>query len=239
MSHKRLYTAGLTLALLLALGAGLSLPATLAQDGEGSDLDRTINVSGIGTVEAVPDVLQAQIGVETEDANLSEALSNNNARMDAVIARLRELGIAQEDIQTVNFSISDRRDREGNITGFFVNNAVQVTVRNLDDAGPGLDAAVQAGANRINGIQLAISDPAPLIERARELAMQDARARANQLTQAAGMTLGKPIQINEAGGGGLTSKARAASLDGFGESVPISGGQLSVSVNVNVTYEMH
>ncbi len=232
----------LTTVLMLAVAIGAVLFTTysplLAQDDLASPIRRTISVSGAGIVTAVPDVLGANIGVESENDNLSDALADNNTRMSAVLALLKELGVEDKDIQTSNFFISERRDREGNITGFFVNNSVRVTLRNLDTAGNILDQVVQSGANRVNGIQLSISDTTALLSQARALAVVDARAKAKEFTDAAGMFLGTPITINEAGGfqGGTARVAVAESSADF--SVPIAAGESSVTVNVSITYEI-
>lgn len=237
MSKKSLILTA-TLMIFAAIGAVLLTTQTplLAQDNLPAPIQRTINVSGVGIVTAVPDVLRATIGVESENANLSEALAENNNRMTAVLAKLTELGVEDKDIQTSNFFISERRDRDGNITGFFVNNNVNVTLRNLDTAGTILDEVIQAGANRVNGIQLAISDTTELLSQARALAVEDAQAKAKEFTDAAGMFLGNPITISEAGGfqGGNARVAVAEATADF--SIPISAGESAVTVNVSITY---
>lgn len=233
---KPLLVAGSLLVILAALALWpAGRPATSAQD-EGGPSMRTLSVSGQGTVAVVPDVLSAQLGVHTEDADLSAALGANNAKVQAVLDRLHALGVAKEDVQTVNFSIQERRDREGNLTGFFVDHTVRVTLRDLEAAGTVLDEAIRAGANRVSGVQLTLSDPTPFIERARTLAVQDAQAKAAQLAQAAGMTLGRPLTISEAGASVPRAAPRVATL--ALESVPIAEGQLAVSVSVSITFEM-
>jgi len=232
----------LTTAFLVATAIGAMLLITyspmFAQDDIANPIRRTISVSGTGIVTAVPDVLRANIGVESENQTLSDALADNNSRMSAVLALLAELGVEDSDVQTSNFFISERRDREGAITGFFVNNSVSVTLRNLETAGSILDQVVQAGANRVNGIQLAVSDTTKLLSQARALAVVDAQAKAKEFTDAAGMFLATPITINESGGfqGGT---ARVAVAEAFADSsVPIAAGESSVSVNVSITYEI-
>ena len=198
---------------------------------------RTLSVSGQGLVSAVPDILQTTIGVETEDVSLSAALAANNVRLNAVLAQLDMLGIDEKDVQTVDFFITETRDRDGNLTGFRVVDNLSLTLRDLDTAGKVLDQLIQAGANRVFNIQLGISDTAALQSSARALAVKNARTKAQELAEAAGMFLGNPLTLVESGGFQPTSGARAASLE-FDVGVPIAAGQLSVSVNVSITYEM-
>lgn len=237
MNRKLFWIGGATLAVaaLAALFFASGMP-TWAQGNE-ARVQRTLNVFGQGVVKVVPDALQATVGVETESLNLSDALAENNGRMASVLALLKSLGVEDRDVQTVQFYISDRRDNDGHITGFFVTNNVQVTLRDLNAAGDILDQLVQAGANSVSGIQLTITDASELVSQARALAVQDAKAKAKELATAAGMFLGNPITISESGGYESFAVARAATAQ-FDKSVPIASGELSVSISVSIVYEL-
>ena len=237
MNKKLFWIGGATLAVaalaVLFVASGMT---TWAQDDE-ARVQRTLSVFGQGVVKAVPDALQATVGVESESLNLSDALAENNTRMASVLALLKSLGVEDRDVQTVQFYISERRDNDGRITGFFVINNVQVTLRDLNAAGGILDQLVQAGANSVSSIQLTISDASELVVQARALAVQNAKDKAKELATAAGMFLGNPITISESGGYESFAVARAAAAE-FDKAVPIAAGELSVTIGVSIVYEM-
>ena len=164
--------------------------------------------------------------------------------MDAVIQALRDLGIAETDIQTtgVNVYPEDRfnpQDPNAQTERVYrVRNTVRVTVRDVEQTEAVISAAVSAGANTIYNLTFGIEDPQGLEQEARTLAVADAQNRAQQLAAALGVTLGQPTIISETlGGGGFPPQPF-----GFGGAVmrdvaqPVSTGQLSVSVQVQITF---
>ena len=202
-------------------------------------------VNGTGIVTLQPDIVSISIGVNTEDDDPSTAVSRNNRQVEAIMAALSELGITAEDTQTSNFSIWPRQDYdfEGQPTSttFVVDNTLVVTVRDLGSLGDVLDAAVDAGANSIYGINFDISDREEAIAQATQLAMENAEARAANLAGAANVELGEVLFINSFVGSGGFQDQFARGLGGGGaaeSSVPIASGQLTVIVDVNVTYQI-
>lgn len=120
---------------------------------------------------------------------------------------------------------------------FVVNNMAQATVRDLDRLGEVLQAATEHGANEVWGISFDIDEPEPLRKKARQLAMQDARAKAEALAALAGVTLGRPVSIRETGSEMPRPVARrAVSLEAAG--VPVERGALTVTERVEVVYEI-
>lgn len=212
-------------------------PTSLAQS-EPLFPKRTLSVSAQGSVSAVPDVLQARLAVETNGATLDDALSENNTRMAGVLAQLKAMGVADEDVQTTEFFINEVRDRDGNFTGFRVSNGLLLTARSLDQAGALLDQALQAGANRVSQVQLSVSDTSGLLSQARALAVKNARAQAQELADAAGMFLGNPLTISASGAAQPVAFARAAALESVSGAVPLAAGSQRVSVTVNITFEL-
>ena len=212
-----------------------------------SDQPHTIAVTGSGTAYGAPDIATAQIGVQTRDADAVKATSDNTAKMTAIIAALKAQGVQEKDIQTSNFSVSAQQDVDasgqpkGTIT-FIVDNTVNITVRDLSKVGAVLSASVDAGANNIYGVSYSVADQAALESQARDQAMADAKARAAQLAKDAGTTLDGPITISEAVNNGPVPFY--AARDSFapqasGAPVPVQSGQISVQIQVNVTYQMH
>lgn len=233
----RLLTANLITILALLLLA--ISPEAQAQSVE-RDYDRTLSVTGQGVVFGVPDVLQARVAVETENVDLTEALAQNNERMNTVILQLGSLGIERKDIQTEDIFIRERRDSDEKFLGFVVTNAIQITIRQLDQAGMVLDQAIQAGANSVSNVQFAISDPSPLLSEARALAVKAAQEEAEEIARAAGIVLGKAIRItSRADRFPISGPVAFAKLDSASFEIPIAEGQRAISVYVDMTFEIN
>lgn len=199
-----------------------------------------ITVVGVGTARGTPDTARVEIGVETEADTTADALAENNTQVQRVIDRIQQLGVAEADIQTSSFNISPTYSRDGDeITGYTVRNTVNVTIRDLAQAGDVLDEVVQVGANRVFGISFSVGDPAALQEAARADAVANARARAEQLADAAGVTLGNVLVITEnVGSGPPVPVLLAPAPDTVAESVPVQSGQQEIAASVQITYEL-
>jgi hypothetical protein len=227
------------LALALVLAAGLAAPA-MAED----TFHRTVTLSGSGETMAAPDLARVTSGVQTDAKTAREALTANNRAMTAVVEGLKQAGIAEKDIQTSNFSVGPRYEYPPNarpvLVGYQVSNTVTVTVRDLAKIGELLDRIVTLGSNTINGIGFSIDDPEKLEDEARRLAIADARRKAELYAAAGGFKLGRILTVAESDRGGPqppTPFMRAAKMDAA-ESVPIQGGEQSVAIQVNVTWEI-
>jgi uncharacterized protein YggE len=240
----------LMLSTLLSACAGVAaaqpLAPALQTDSEDTSPPRTISVSGSGLAYLTPDIAYINIGVHTENKDAAEAVSDNNIRSNEVSDALQALGIDEKDIQTTNFSIypQPEYDSDGIATGkitYIVDNTVFVTVRELDVLGDLLNAAVSAGANSINGIQFDVEDKTAALSIARKSAVENAQVIAEELAETSGVTLGEILSITTYSSGSPTP----VYLDGRGggaavmaESVPVSPGQMSINVQVNVVYKI-
>ncbi len=204
---------------------------------------RTISVTGAGQVTLAPDIAYIYIGVHTEGASATGAVADNSTRTQKVTDALKELGLAKEDIRTTNFSIwpSQQYGPDGKLTGtiYMVDNTVYVTVRDIEKLGELLDTTIQAGANSINSIQFDLEDKTEALSQARKAAVENAKKQAKELADAAGVKLGEiqtigfyeatPVSAFDGkGGGGMVAEA----------AVPIQPGQLTLTVTVNLTYEL-
>ncbi len=240
MSTKRNLLFIVSIGMLLLAACSTARAAPPAQDGDASDR-RTISVNGTGVVVLAPDMAKISIGVQTENASAAEAVAENSTKAQAVIEALSSFGIEPEDIQTIDFSVFPRQDRdpEGNLLEiqYTAQNTVQVTIRDLDQLGAVLDTVVQAGANTISGIQFDVADRSDANEKALGAAVQDARARAEVLASAAEVDLGPVVTINAFTSSPIVQFERAvaefAAMD-----VPISAGQLQITVEVNAIFEI-
>src|SRR5215217_1252055 len=246
-----------TLAVSLAL-AGLLAASTvggiaMAQDdmatptGSGMALGvPTVSVSGHGSVNVPPDTASVSIGVDIIKPTLGEAQEQATTQATAVIGALKDAGIAAEDIQTDYFSVNILRDYSENgdptqITGFEIVNQLRVTVHDTDQFGELLDAAVNAGANSINGVTFYVDDQTEASSDARVQAVEDARTKAEELAAAAGMTLGPVVAISE-GTSPLVSPvydmARGGGMGAGQAAVPVEPGSTTVAVDVTMTFEL-
>ena len=204
---------------------------------------RTLTVSGNGSVYLNPDIAYIYIGVNTDDADVAQAVSKNNAQAQALVDALKNAGVAAADIQTSNFSIYSNQKATDPLSGlptgytYTVDNTVYVTVRDTSKLGTLLNAAVGAGANNINSITFDVADKTAAQAQARQKAMDNAAALAGELAQTAKVSLGTIQTITYSDntyspyygmGGGGASVPNA--------SVPIQAGQMQVSVSVTVSY---
>jgi uncharacterized protein len=248
MRNKPLIALVGILAVIGLLAAMSGLPNARAADRQQStepvqaEAQRTISVNGSGVVSLTPDIATISIGVRTENADASEAVSSNNSQAAQVMAALESFGIAEEDIQTSNFSIYPRQDynREGELIGttYVVDNTVIVKVRDLDQVGAVLDASVRAGANSIGGISFTVEDSSEAYNQALEAAFASARSRAQALASAAGVQLGDVQTISSYVSGGPIPVVRDAhvQIELMAADVPISPGQTDITVEVSVVF---
>jgi uncharacterized protein YggE len=237
-------TRSILLASLFALALLVSAcgPTTINQ--EAPPPQRTLSVSGTGIANLTPDIAYVNVGVHTEQPTAAEAVAENNAQTEKVITALTDFGIDPKDIRTTNFSIwpMDKYDpATGQPTGektYAADNTVTVTVRDFDTLGDLLDTVVQAGANTVNSVQFDVADKDKALAPARDAAVKDANAKAQELAASAGVQLGELISVSYQdtpaypvydgrGGGGAAAEASA---------VPIQPGQLTFTVTVNETY---
>ena len=220
----------------------LALPAAMADEAKPP---RMISLTGHGEVQAVPDMAMAVIGTVSQAPTAAEALAANTAAMMAVMAMLKDAGIAEKDVQTSNFLVQPRYDY-GNSTqpprllGYEVSNTVTAAVRHLDRLGALLDKAVSAGSNRIDGISFRLADPGKALDEARRLAAQDATRKAHLYAAALGIGLGPVLSISETGGlpPPVPMPMKTMGAEAMSADVPIARGEQTISVDVNIVWEI-
>ena len=223
---------------VLAAALPLSTPAAAAK--------RMISLSASGTVKATPDMASISTGVTSEGQTAQNALSKNTDAMTKVVDTLKGAGLEPKDIQTTDFSVSPiyerKKDEEATfITGYRVNNNVNITVRDIDKLGDVLDKVVRAGANQIGSISFGIAEPEKMKDEARKLAMKNAIGNAKLYAETAGVELGPVIKITESGNytpRPYRAMAAAAPMMAEAKQVPVEGGTMSVEAKVEVTWEL-
>ncbi len=244
---KKYWLAAIGLVLLLAVvgfsGCGSS-PTTIGTVGVNSQ-QTGIWVSGEGKVSVTPDIVTLSLGIQAQAATVAEAQSQAATAMSAVMTALTDNGVADKDIQTQHFSINqvtrwDNTKNEEIVIGYQVTNMVTAKIRNVENAGPIIDAVATAGGDytRINNISFSVDDPTPYYEQARQKAMADATAKAEQLAELAGVTLGKPTYISE---GSVTPPViyrdtGVAAVPAPTPTTPVSVGEIELTLDVQVAY---
>lgn len=158
-----------------------------------------LSVSASGQAESRPDRAQFQAGIETRASTAKAASTANGEKIAEIVAALRELGVAERDIQTRTVSV--QRIEYGPQRGQFqAANVVEVTLRNPDKAGEAVAAVTEAGANIVSGPNLSMTDPEATANLAYADAYKAARARAEAYAEAAGMEVSRVLYIRDAGG---------------------------------------
>jgi len=220
----------------------------MAQSVNAEELERTIAVSGTGSVSAVPDVAVVHAGVVTQSRNAGEALNANNATMEQIFSLLKQYGVEDKHIQTSGIGIHPEYDRSKKLTttdqykiiGYRVSNQVQIKIHKLAAFGDVLDALVRVGSNQISGISFTNDNIEELMNEARKRAVADANARAKLYAQAAGVTLDEVISINEGQiAQPLPRYQRGVATTSMVESsVPIASGENEISAQIKVIYSI-
>lgn len=194
---------------------------------------KTITVSGNGTVTSVPDRAELGFSVETRGKSAAATLAQNSAAASKVIAALRDAGVAADDIQTSQVSLSPQTTQDGlTIVGYTASNSVSVRSA-IAQAGKLIDTAVAAGADSVSGPSLSLSDQAGLYRDALKKAVADAKLKAQALADSAGLTLGGAVSITE---GSAAPPVPMAMGKADSAGTPIQPGTQDVQATVTVTY---
>src|SRR4051812_31829293 len=238
-------------AAMLALGlVGLALAGCGGNNGTGERAaaatpettrppgNATITAVGHGKVEGTPDVMTISLGVQTGGPTAQAALADNNTHAQTLVNVLKERGVAPKDIQTSDLSVFPVFDDKGkHITGYGVTNAVTAKLRDIDGAGPLIDAVTFAvgDAVRLNGIAFSIDDTSKLVAQARAEAVTQAMDQARQLAGAAHVKVGAIRTIDES----PIDTSPPVTLNGFAAdhavaSAPIERGSQDVTLDVKV-----
>jgi uncharacterized protein len=239
---------GVGVVLLLTLGT-LAIQQASAQEQEpptiqnNNEMVRTVTVTGVGLVGAVPDTAYVQVGVQSEAETASRAIQENSRQMQDLLRALRQAGANSQDIQTQTIQLYPRYDPqpdrigEPELTGYVVINIVEVRVRTLTNLGKYLDAAVSAGGNTIQGIRFEVSRRQDYLTQGREQAMQQAREKAEHLAGLANDELGDVISIRESTWQPVFMD-RAMGAGAVRMDVPVEPGRQAVEVEIQVTWAL-
>jgi uncharacterized protein YggE len=228
----------------LGLAAAIALPA--AATAAETPIQPRIVVTGEGEATVAPDMALLSLSVMREAKTAREALDANNAAMAEVIEAIKLFGIADRDLQTAGIQIMPRFNftnkpdgtQEAELIAYQVTNTLSVRVRDIVKTGEILDRAVSLGVNQGGNIVFANDDSSAVITEARRKAVVEATARATTLAEAAGVTLGRVLEISEQSFGAQPMPIEARAFDKAASAVPVQAGENAYRVQVNMTFEL-
>lgn len=200
--------------------------------------EKLVTVTGEATVAVAPDTAMIRLGVSTQEKTAREASEANAKQMTAVLAAIKDTGVADRDIQTSRLSLQPQYDPNksgtARLTGFQASNQVTVRIRDIDKLPTVLDRAITAGANEMSGIEFVVSEQSNLLDQARDDAIADARRKAELYAKAAGAKLGRVVSITEEGSAPPPRPIQALRAG----AVPIAPGEQTLRAIVTVSYEL-
>ncbi|MBZ9872952.1 SIMPL domain-containing protein [Mesorhizobium sp. BR1-1-9] len=228
----------------LALAAAIAFPA-LAAAAESPTPPRIV-VSGEGAATVAPDLAVLTLSVMREAKTARAALDANNDAMAAVIAAMKSAGIKDRDLQTAGIQINPRYNytnkpdggQEAELIAYQVTNTLSVRVRDVDKTGEILDKAVSLGVNQGGGIVFTNDNPAATVAEARKKAVADAMAKAKTLAEAAGVSIGRVIEITDQNIAPPPIPINAKAFDAAVGAAPVQAGENAYNVQVTVTFEL-
>jgi uncharacterized protein len=237
-------------AVLSIIGAGELIGQSNSVDVDGP---RTIRVAGAGEANAEPDLATVHFAVETTGRTAQEAGQANANAMDRVIRALIEAGITREDIRTSGYGIHPEYAQQTRnsdpmappqIRGYRAMNQLTARTTDLDRVGRLIDAGLDAGANRMDGVNFELRNSAAAEGEALEEAVAEARRSAETIARTLGVRLGAVLDASTSAlppqpmyrrmGGGAVMEAQAVSAP----STPIEPGQTTVYANAALVFEI-
>jgi uncharacterized protein len=227
MKSRILPIAGLLI--VAAVVAAVSLPGSASSAAAEAG---GITVQGTGSVATAPDRADLSFGVESQGKTAKAALAANAAEMRRVIAAVKASG--GTNVTTQSVSLSPRYDEQNQVQAFVATNTVSATIKEIAKAGALIDAAVDAGANQVYGPSLSRGDQGANYRKALEAAVADARASAQALASASGLSLGRITAVVEGGGSAPPYAVAEKAMDAG--STPIEPGTQEVIAVVSVTF---
>jgi uncharacterized protein YggE len=206
--------------------------------------ERGIVVQGQATVRRVPDLAAVSLAVAVQHKDAGQARDEANRRASAILERLRAQGLPEADVQAPSLAVHPTYDYsrgKPKITGYEASRPMTLRIKDVSLLGPILDGLVDDGATQVHGTSMELAEPEAAAREALTNAVAVARARAEALAQAAGLSLGDPIRIEEVGDGGATPFPRGAMMRlAAEEAAPteVAAGEIEISASVRVWFAL-
>jgi len=202
------------------------------------------HVDGVGKITSAPDVAMMSVGVTKSANTIADAQNQVNTAANQVIDGIKNLGIDSKNIQTSNYSISPQYNQNQSISGYSVSENLDITVQPIDKINAVIDASTKDGANMVGQVSFGFSDnlKKDLEQKARDLAVQDAKDKANSLAQAAGIHLGQIVDVVENptdNNPGPRPLMMAAGADKSAAPTNIQTGENTISTTITLSYQIY
>ncbi|MBG9732870.1 SIMPL domain-containing protein [Paenibacillus alvei] len=232
----------------LLVGTGVAAPVPVKAAAAEFSIKDTVSVSGVGELEVTPDVAYAELAVDTRGKTAAEAQKQNAALYDKVKQVLtKKYGIQEKDLKTVNFSVNPEykyeENKEPQIVGYQAQHAVRVTYRDLNRLGSLVDAATDAGVNRVARIQFDTEKRSDYEAQVLEKAVQHAAKKASALAKAAGREVGAALTITESGADWspvrvMYDTSNTAEMKKDAATTDLQGGLIKLNAQVQIQYQL-
>lgn len=205
------------------------------------------SVDGKGEVTVIPDTAKVSLGVTKTTLTVQDAQNQVNTIANKITEDIKNLGIKVKDIKTTNYSVNpqyDYRDGKEKITGYSVSTNLEVKLQPIDKANDAIDLATKDGANQVGGIQFIVDDAKQkeLEKEARTKAIADAKEKAKSLADAAGIKLGRIVDVKENAQNNYpypVMKSMAADTSGGGAQTELNPGENKITSTVTLSYETY
>lgn len=206
----------------------------------------SIVIVGQGKVTGVPDVANIQLGYSVEKKTVAEAQKDNTSKMNAMADKLKkDFKIDPKDIQTANYYISPQYDYNNGkqtLRSYLVSQNLNVKVRQMDKVSAIIEAAGTIGLNQVGNLTFAIDNPEALKQQARELAIAQAKEKAESLSKVVGVKLGKIISFSESSNDSQPmpyyALDKAVGMGGGGAALTVEAGSNEIIIIATVEYEI-
>lgn len=225
----------------------LTVPFVGVVFGQTQPANPSLSVTGNAEVHASPDQAVVRLGVTQESQSAQEAQQKANSVAQAILASLRQQGIADKDIQTSQLTLYPiytgegvepmRRERP-RIAGYRASNVVSVTVKKIEQVGPVIDAGLKAGSNQVEGITFGLQDDTAARQRALTQAAAEAQAKAETIAKALGLRIIGIQEVTEGGVSIVPPMAREVMMAKADFATPVSPGEVTVNATLTVKYQI-
>jgi uncharacterized protein YggE len=228
-------------AVTIALLSLVFAPATLAQDN--CTRPRLISVTGTAEINVAPDEAILRLGVDTSNKDLAYAKSQHDTRAKKVIALAHDAGVEAKYIQTSELTMGPEytQDRDRQLVGYFVSQTIAITLKDLSKYEALMTSLLEAGVNRVDGIDFRVAETRKYKDEARAKAIRAAREKAVAMAAELGQTIGKPWSISEDSESGFLNGMANAAGGGGGmppesEGPTLAPGQVTIRASISVSF---
>lgn len=204
--------------------------------------ERTVTVIGTGRAAVTPDVVRLDLRIGHDAQDVAAALTGASKGIAAVGRVVRDQGVPDQDIRTLDANVSQRYDNTGTPVGFTAQQRLGIVVRRLDQVGEILEATASEVGNAllVDQVRLDVDDRSEGLSRARDAAFAEARAKAEQYAALSGSEVGAVLAVAEAGVAPIQPMRRMMAMAAMESSagMPVEGGDLELTASVTVTWEL-